>query len=603
MSSATTLPKTDVRWDLSALFSGMDDPKIEATWSDAKARAQAFAEQFRSRIAGGDLDPDTLFAAITEYEAILQESHKPAGYANLVFATDSDNPAVGAFLQKQMENGTELRVLLMFFELELQKTPATTIERCLADPRLAPYRHYVENVRVYTPYTLSEPEEVILEETSNTGRRAWVRLFEELTGNHVFRTRNPATGETENKTQQEVLSMLRDANRSVRQAAADALSEGLAELEKVIVFTYNTVLQDQSVGDRLRKHDYPEHSRHLANELDKATVDLVVSMCGANHDLVARYYRVKREILGLPELTHVDRYAPLFEAEGEIGFEAAREIVLQAFGEFSAELRARASDFFENNWIDAAPKTGKLGGAFCSYNTPDTHPVVFLTYLNKMQDVGTLAHELGHGVHGSLSRAQSLLNFHGSLPLAELASIFGEMLVFEKLVAQASAKDKLALYAEKIEGMFASVFRQASMFRFEQRCHEARRSEGELTAERFGAIWQEELQAMFGDSVTLGDQHRRWWSYVGHFFFAPFYVYAYAFGELLTLSLYQKAKAEGPAFEATYVELLRLGGSKTPKELMAGVGVDLASRDFWQGGFDAMERLIAEFEALWAAHA
>jgi oligoendopeptidase F len=233
------------------------------------------------------------------------------------------------------------------------------------------------------------------------------------------------------------------------------------------------------------------------------------------------------------------------------------------------------------------------------YVTPDTHPFVFMSYLGKMDDVMTLAHELGHGVHASLSRNQSYFNFHGTLPLAELASTFGEMLVFERLVAEASPKDQLALYAEKIEGVFATVFRQAAMYSFERACHKARREGGELTAEQFGTIWQENLQAMFGESVHLGEQHKCWWSYVSHFISVPFYVYAYSFGELLVLSLYQTAKAEGPSFGDKYITLLRKGGSQTPADLMASVGIDLKAEPFWQSGFAAMEKLIQEFERLW----
>jgi oligoendopeptidase F len=265
-------------------------------------------------------------------------------------------------------------------------------------------------------------------------------------------------------------------------------------------------------------------------------------------------------------------------------------------------LQARAREFFDKGWIDAEPRKGKQGGAFCSYNTPDTHPVVFQSYLNKQDDVMTLAHELGHGVHASFSREQSYFNFHGTLPLAELASTFGEMLVFESLVREASLKDRLAMYADKIEGVFATVFRQSAMFAFEQRMHIERRGQGELTPERFGEIWQEEMQAMFGNSVKLGEQHRMWWSYVGHFIFAPFYVYAYSFGELLVLSLYQMAKQEGPGFADKYVKLLKLGGSKSPTDLMKSVGVDLHAETFWQGGFAAMEKLVSEFERLWAEY-
>lgn len=271
----------------------------------------------------------------------------------------------------------------------------------------------------------------------------------------------------------------------------------------------------------------------------------------------------------------------------------------------SATLRrkcARAGEFFDKNWIDAQPVKGKQGGAYCAYITPDLHPYVLCNYMGRMKDVMTLAHELGHGVHASLSRGQSLLNFHGTLPLAELASTFGEMLVFERVQAQASPKDRLALYAEKIEGAFATIPRQTAMFRFEQAIHNHRRTQGELTAEDFGNHWQREVQAMFGDSVELGEEHRAWWSYVGHFTGTPFYVYAYSFGELLVLSLYQQAQKEGAAFAEKYLDMLRAGGSLTPQELVSNVGVDLDDPQFWQGGFDVLAGLVERFESLWSEY-
>jgi oligoendopeptidase F len=601
MSAALELEPPKVRWDLSDLFSGLEDPRIEETWRTAMARADAFAERYRGKINSPELDAGTLGASIREIESIYNEAAKPAAYASLVFSTDSGDPKVTSFLQKQREKGTELSVKVMFFELELQAASADVIERALAEDTLANYRHFVHATRVYSPYRLSEKEEIVLEETANTGSRAWVRLFEELTANHVFRLIGPG-GQIRDATEQEVLAQLRDESREARQHAADSLSEGLLAMQRVLVFNFNNLLQDKSVEDRLRKYQYPEQSRHLSNELEQETVDLVVGKCRANYGLVSRFYHVKREILGLPELTHIDRYAPLFPSEEKVPWDQAREMVLSAFSEFSPTLGERGREFFDKRWVDAEPRKGKQGGAFCAYVTPDTHPVIFQSYLNRMDDVMTLAHELGHGVHASLSRAQSYFNFHGTLPLAELASTFGEMLVFEKLVAGATPKDRIALYADKIEGVFATVFRQSAMYSFERRCHQTRRSEGELTPEQFGDLWQEEIQAMFGDSVKIGEQHRSWWSYVGHFIFAPFYVYAYSFGELLVLSLYQMAKREGPGFADKYIDLLRLGGSRSPQELMATVGVDLNSPEFWDGGFAAMEALVAEFERLWGEY-
>jgi oligoendopeptidase F len=602
MSLTQELAPPQVRWDLSALFNSVDDPRIEQSWQEAHRAAEEFDKRYRGKINSPELAAQTLHDAIQELEELIQQAGKPVNYSHLLFACNTGDPQLGAFLQKQMEKSTELNVKLMFFELELQSVPEEVIARVIDDTALDNYRHYIQVARAFSPHRLTEAEEIILEETANTGSRAWVRFSEEMTSNHVFRLKRPGSDEEEELTEPEVLDLLRDPDRGVRQAAGDSISQGLKDLERPLVFTYNTLMGDKKVEDRLRKHPYPEHSRHLSNELDKETVDLVISMCRDNYGLVERFYTVKRQILGLPELTHVDRYAPLFEATEQVEWNTAKEICLDSFAAFSLTLKDKAAEFFTEGWIDAEPRPGKRGGAFCSYLTPDTHPVVFLSYLNKMDNVMTLAHELGHGVHASLSREQTYLNFHGTLPLAELASTFAEMLVFERVTAGASLKDKLALYAEKIEGIFATVFRQAALFRFEQRAHERRREHGELTPEEFGDIWQEELQAMFGSSIKLGEQHRSWWSYISHFVSVPFYVYAYSFGELLVLSLYQMAKEEGSSFAPKYENLLRLGGSKSPQELMQTVGVDLKSREFWQGGFDAMEKLVTQFERLWAEY-
>lgn len=600
MNIVQELPPPHVRWDLSALFAGIDDPKIDATWESCLAAAQSLGEAYRGKIESDDLTAEVLAQGLRDLEALYQEASKPVNYAHLLFACDTSDPQIGAFMQKQMEKMTELNVLVMFFELELQAASQARIDAIIDDPALANYRHHIHLARTLSPHRLSEPEEIILEEAANTGVRAWVRLFNEMTSNHVYHLRQPGNGHVHELTQEEVLDLLRDPNRTVRAAAADCLSQGLTELRRVLVFVFNNLIQDKKVEDRLRKHLYPEHARHLTNELDKETVDLVIGLCRDNYGLVERFYNLKKEILAVEELTHIDRYAPLFEAQEQVAFEEARRLVLEAFAQFSPEMGARGGEFFEKGWIDAEPRAGKSGGAFCASNTPDTHPVMFLSYMNNAESVNTLAHELGHGVHASLSREQTFLNFQGSLPLAELASTFGEMLVFERLVKDTGLRDKLAMYAEKIENMFATVFRQAAMFRFEQRCHEMARTEGELNGERIDAMWQEEMQAMFGSSVKLGEQHAMWWSYIGHFIETPFYVYAYSFGELLVLSLYEKARVEGPAFADNYLGLLRLGGSLSPQDLMTTVGVDLRSRQFWLGGFAAMEKLVGEFEALWS---
>jgi oligoendopeptidase F len=598
MAAEASNPAAGVTWDLSALFSSPQDPKINETWAACHAQAEEFAAKYRGRVQSGELTGAELAEAMKEIEAITLLATKPPTYASLLFAADASNPQNGAFYQAQSEEMSMARVKLAFFDLELQAAPQEWIEPLLADPALASYVHAINVTRVYSPHRLSEAEEILLEETSNTGSRAWVRLHDEILSNHVFKLADPDSGEVKDLSQEEVLHLLRSPNRALRQAAADSLSAGLGELNRVIVFIYNTLLADKKLEDRLRRFGYPEQSRHMANELSEETVDLVADLCRDNSGMVARYYKAKQELLGLPELTHVDRYAPLFEAEELVDWPTAREMVHSSFQEFHPTLAKAAQEFFDSNWIDAEVRKGKTGGAFCSYITPDLHPVILMSYQGKIGDVMTLAHELGHGVHASVSRVQTPFNFQGTLPLAELASIFAEMLVFDKVIQGASVKDQAALYADKIEGIFASVHRQASMYRFEKRAHRQRRESGELTKEEFAAIYQEEMQSMFQDSVHLGEQHGDWWSYISHFFFAPFYVYAYSFGELLTLSLFQRAKNQGPGFAEQYLDVLQRGGSETPQQLMGRLGVDLTDREFWQEGFDSIDRMVAKFEDL-----
>ena len=583
----------DVHWNLGDLFSGIDDPKIGETLAAAQSQAEQFEARYKGNIASLDLSAETLGEALRHYEAIQQEAAKPMTFASLLFTTNTGDPARGAFLQKMQEQGTKLALPLLFFELELAAVSDDTLAPLLNTPEIAPSKHLIGVVRAARSHMLSEIEERLMEELANTGGRAFGRLFEETTSNAVFQWNGQELGLAQ------ITARFMDPDRDTRRTAAASFTAGLKPHSRTLTYIFNTLLQNKNVHDRLRHYSSAQESRHEANELDETTVSLVVDTVVRNYPLVARYYHLKREILGVETLTHYDRYAPLFEAEEVITYPEAQEMVLAAFGGFSLDMQRRAAEFFDKNWIDAPATKGKASGAFCSYATPDTHPYILVNYLGRMKDVMTLAHELGHGVHASLSRSQSLLNFHGTLPLAELASTFGEMLVFERAVQSASLKDKLALYAEKIEGAFATIPRQTAMYRFELAIHTHRREQGELTTEEFGDYWQHEVQLMFGDSVALGDEHKLWWSYISHVIEAPFYVYAYSFGELLVLSLYQQAKVGGPLFAEKYLEMLSLGGSLTPQELMTRVGVDLSDPQFWQGGFDVLAGLLDEFETLW----
>lgn len=583
-------------WDLSDLYRSIDDPNIERTLQDQLRRAEEFAGKYRGVIRSPALTAETLFGAIVEYETILQELDKPLTYASLLFSADTSEAARGAFFQRMRERHSEITIRLMFFELELMEIPEDQMARLVGDDVLDEYRHYIWAERLYRDHRLTEPEEKILEEKANTGRRAFTRLFEQTTSNMCFDV--TTDGEKKSVTLPEVLALLREPDREARRAAAAGLTEGLRSNSQALSYIFNTLIQDKATDDRLRKYKFPEQSRHLSNELDRDTVELVVATAVESYPLVARYYRIKREILGYDKLTHYDRYAPLFETKEAVPFGRAKEIILSSFNRFSPVIGGAAEEFFSSGWIDAEPRKGKRGGAFCSYVTPDLHPYVFVNYLKRLDDVMTLGHELGHGVHAYLSRPQTYFNFASVLPVAELASTFGEILVFETLQAQADLDDKLALYADKIEGAFATIFRQAAMYRFEQAIHNARREKGELTVEQFSEFWQQFQQEMFGDSLELGDEHAIWWMYVPHFLNSPFYVYAYTFGELLVMSLYAMYKREGDAFAPKYIDLLKTGGSMTPAEMLGRVGIDIGDKAFWQGGVDVLAGFVDEFERL-----
>ena len=584
---------TNPTWDLSDLYAGVDDPQLETDLASMVDKAEAFESKYKGRIARPDVTADLLRAALDEYEEMLRVHYKPGAFANLLFSTDTTDAQRGALLQRTREIGSEAATHLIFFDLEIGDIPQETFDRIIDDLQLAPYRHYLEHERALAAHYLSEAEEKILEETANTRGRAFGRLFTEVTSRQTFRV------DGKELTQSELLALFYDPDRETRKAAATALTERLQQDSHVLTFTFNTLLHEKQTMDRLRHYSSPEAARHLDNEVDEAVVNTVADVCTSNYEVVADYYRLKRRLLGLDELTHYDRYAPIAGERSQISFDEAQDIVLNAFGHFSTQLAEITEPFFSKRWIDAALHAGKQGGAYCAGITPDLHPYVFMNYTGKPRDVMTLAHELGHGIHDVLASKQNLLNYHPVLPLAETASTFGEMLVFDKLqTALSSTQERLALLCGKIEDTFATVFRQIGMYRFEQEAHRLRREEGEQPTEAYCELWQRTIQEMFGDSLALGDEHKWWWLYIPHVYRMPFYVYAYSFGELLVLSLYAQYQREGEFFVPRYFDLLSAGGSATPAELVANIGIDVASPDFWQGGCDLVRQQVEQAKEL-----
>jgi len=588
-------PAAGVRWELSDLYSGPRDPALEADLVRALEAARAFEGRHRGGVAA--LSPEELAQAVDSLEQLNEPLARALSYASLWFAADTSDPQRGALLQRVQERASEIRNTVLFFELEWVALDDDRARKQLSDPALARRSHFLAALRRYRPHVLSEPEEKLLEQTANTGRRAFGRLFDEVMGSLRFHFEH--AGKTAELSEEEVLAKLHEPDRELRRSAASALTNGLRLHARLLGFIFNTLVQDKAVQDRLRRFTSAMQDRHLANEIDPASVEALLLSCERRYPLVARYYRLKASLLGLPMLEDFDRYAPLPGESGTRSFAEARRIVLDAYRDFAPELGRIASDFFERRWIDAELRPGKRGGAFCASTLPSLHPYVLLNYTGNLRDVMTLAHELGHGVHQSLARGQGLFEQDAPLTTAETASVFGEMLVFRRLMGEESnPRVRLALLCGKLEDAFATVFRQVVMTRFEESLHAARRSEGELEIPRVNELWLKANRPMFGDSVQLSEGYGYWWLYIPHFVHSPFYCYAYAFGELLVLALLRRCDEEGAAFVPRYLALLAAGGSDTPPRLLGKLGLDITDPGFWDGGLALLEGLVTEAETL-----
>jgi oligoendopeptidase F len=586
-----------IAWDLKDLYTAVDAPEIRRDLDAAEERARAFDARYRGRLAAGRLDGAGLYAAVAELEGISEILTKVLSYAHLLFAADTVTSAHGALLTACQERLTAINKYLMFFDLEWAGLPETAAASLLGDPLVAQYRHHLTKARLHAPYRLSEPEELLLDEKANTGNRAFSRLFDEILSDARFPV--ASDGGLQELPEEEVLALLHSPDREARKAAAAGLTAGLVERRRTLTFIFNTLVLDHGVDCRLRRYPDVMTARHLANETDGAAVEALLTACETGLPMVSRYYRLKRRLLGLDELFDYDRYAPLADTRDNIPWSQARDLVLAAYRGFSPRMATIAEEFFTLRWIDAASRPGKRGGAFCASTVPSVHPYVLLSYQGRPRDVQTLAHELGHGVHQYLARDRGLFAADTPLTTAETASVFGEMLVFQSLKEMLDdPRQRLTLVCAKIEDSFATVFRQAIMSRFEQSLHKARGEEGELPADRIDELWMAANRPMFGDALHLTEDYRHWWMYIPHFIHSPFYTYAYSFGELLVLALFEKYNSEGDAFVPPYLDLLAAGGSAPPSELLGRMGVDITAADFWQGGLAVLSRMVEEAETL-----
>ena len=580
----------EVAWDLDPLLIGdPSDPTaaVDAMLASAQERADAFADRYAGHVA--ELDGAGLAEAMKELGDLQELVARAGSFSGLYFSTDTTDPVRGALFQRVQEKATPIETKLLFFELEWAAIEDDVADALLEADGLDFCRHHLRTARRYRPYLLSEPEEKILAEKSLTARNAWGRLFEEQVAALEVTMEDGA----EPVSLEVALSHLHSADRSERANAAERVTAALQPGLRTRGFVFNTLLADKMVDDRLRGYTHWLQSRNLANEASDESVQALVTAVRNRYELPRRWYRLKAQLLGLDRLKDYDRMAAVTDENPVVRWGDARDLVQDSYSNFSPELGDLVHRFLTENWIDAPVRPGKRAGAFCAYTVPSVHPYVMLNWTSRRRDVLTLAHELGHGVHAALGGTQGIYHMATPLTLAETASVFGETIVFGRLLEHAETPEsKLSLLAESIEGSIATVFRQIAMNQFEDRIHVERRESGELALDHIGELWAQSQEELLGDAVEVTEGYRSWWSYVHHFVSVPGYVYAYAYGQLLALAVYGRYEEEGESFVPAYLDLLRAGGSKSPEELGKIVGIDLADPGFWDSGLALVERQL-----------
>jgi len=578
-------------WDLTDLYPSPDSAELAADAERADAAARAFEAAYAGKVAA--LSGAELAAALAEYERIEEILGRLMSYAQLQFSTDSSDPGIGKFYQTTNERVTAISSHLLFLSLELNRIDDAALAEKQSDLALARYAPFLRDLRVFRPHQLDDNLEKLLHEKEVTGRSAWSRLFDET----IAGLRVPVRGES--LTVSAALNKLSDRDRSVRADAAASIGEVFQRNVRLFSLVTNTLAKDKEIIDTWRRYPRPTSSRNRANMVEDEVVDALSTAVSSDYGRLShRYYALKAKWLGLEKLEHWDRNAPLpDDSDRPVAWSEARDRVLSAYSGFSKELGEVGQQFFDHPWIDAVLRDGKAGGAFAHPTVPSAHPYLLLNFHGKTRDVMTLAHELGHGVHQVLAARNGYLMSGTPLTLAETASVFGEMMTFRALLAaETDPKRRRVMLAGKVEDMLNTVVRQTAFYQFETLLHNERRS-GEVMPERIGELWMQVQTESLGPAFHFTPDYSVYWAYVPHFIHTPFYVYAYAFGDCLVNALYSVFQNGHPGFEQKYLDMLRAGGTKRHKELLAPFGLDASDPAFWRRGLDIISGFIDELEA------
>ena len=584
-------------WNLTDLFASIEDPAFASAMAEAEKAAAEFSARWRGRLgelaSGADASAQ-LEKAISEYDLLEDRLGRLMSFADLTYATCMTDPARARFNSNTRDRLTAVSSSLLFFTLELNRIDDAALEAAMAHGPLARYAPWLRDIRMDKPFQLEDRIEELFLEKSITSHSAWTRLFEET----IAALRFPVDGKE--LPISETLNLMHDPHEDVRRKAAESLGNVFKDNLRIFTLVTNTLAKDKEIADRWRGFQDIADSRHLSNRVEREVVDALVEAVRAAYPRLShRYYKLKARWFGKDALDYWDRNAPLPDVPNRTWrWEEARDLILDAYGEFNPQMAALAKQFFDKDWIDAPVREGKSPGAFAHSTVPSAHPYILVNFLGKPRDVMTLAHELGHGVHQCLAASHGALMSSTPLTLAETASVFGEMLTFRKLLAQTHDKaQRRSLLASKVEDMLNTVVRQIAFYSFERKIHAGRR-ESELTSDQICDMWMSVQGESLGPSIKFGPGYETWWAYIPHFVYSPFYVYAYAFGDCLVNSLYGVYQKADDGFAEKYLALLKSGGTKHHAELLAPFGLDARDPAFWDIGLSMIEGFIKELEEM-----
>lgn len=580
------------RWSLTDLFPGPESPELEAAFSELEARAAAF-EAFRSELKP-DMDPARFMEILEFSEQSARLANRLYGYAELFFTEDTQRQSAQTLLGRVQQFFAELQNRTLFFSLWWKGLDEADTSRFLEVS--GDYRYYLEKMRHFKPHTLSEPEEQIINLKNVTGIEALITLYDAITNRYTFRLE--VDGEVKELTRGELMTYARSADPNLRARAYQELYRVYGQDSAILGQMYQTAVRDwRNENLSLRKFASPIAARNLGNDIPDEVVDTLLEVCQKNAGIFQRFFRLKARHLGMERLRRYDIYAPVSQADKQYDFGQATDMVLDSFGAFDPHLSDLVRRVFEEGHIDSEIRKGKQSGAFCATITPDLTPWVKVNYNGRAEDVATLAHELGHAIHAMLAAHHTIFTQHACLPLAETASTFGEMMLIDRLLAEESdpAVRKDMLFRQ-VDDAYATILRQAYFALFERTAHEM--VAANASVDDLAKAYMENLGEQFGDAVEVSEEFKWEWISIPHIYHTPFYVYAYAFGQLLVLSLYRQFKVEGETFKPRYLRILAAGGSEAPGKILSEAGIDIRSAAFWQGGFDVLDNLVQQLEEL-----